>query len=321
MKPKFLIALALVAAILLPAAPSSAALAPYFETISTSQTNDTTTLGFRAAVVVVTNDGSNEVFVRWDAAAVAGGTSSIQVPAGKFKKWLFAVGKGPQTVGIINSSGETSSVRIEAYPYDGQVETFPVGETVVDGDPATNSTPRANLVEDALQVYGIPITRIVAANGAALTAAETAGTFDTTIGTNTMLANGEVTDNETEASVAYFQFVLPPEYVAGGDVTIRLPVSLQVTGTPTNNGSTIDLEVYEQSDAGAVGSDLCATAAQTFAALSTWYNKDFTITATGLVAGDVLNVKITSSVIDSEAGAGTIILNLAPPKVLLDIKG
>jgi hypothetical protein len=183
------------------------------------------------------------------------------------------------------------------------------------------SIARSELVEDALQPYGITIEQIRSNAGASLTAAETAGTFDITVGTNTIVANGEVTDNETEVSVAYFQFVLPPEYVAGGDVVIRMPAALIKTGSPTNNGSTLDIEVFEQSDAGAVGADICATAAVTFAALDTWYNKDFTITATDLVAGDVLNVKITSSVVDSEAGAGTIILNLAPPKVLLDVKG
>lgn len=208
----------------------------------------------------------------------------------------------------------------EIFTIDGANRTLsvPSGSTL---DIPSGQVARSELVEDALQTYGIPIHRIVSVAGAALTAAETAGTFDVTIGTNTIVANGEVTDNETEVSVAYFQFVLPAEYVAAGDVTIRLPVALIKTGSPTNNGSTIDLEVYEQSDAGAVGSDLCATAAQTFAALDTWYTKDFTVTATGLVAGDVLNVKITSSAIDSEAGAGTIILNLAPPKVLLDVKG
>lgn len=180
---------------------------------------------------------------------------------------------------------------------------------------------RDDLATETSAVYGIPINRIVSNAGAALTAAETAGTFDVTIGTNTYLANGEVTDNETEVSVAYTQFVLPPEYVAASSVTIRLPCALIKTGSPTNNGSTIDLEVYEQSDAGAVGSDLVTTAAQTFAALDTWYTKDFVVTGTGLVAGDVINIKITSSVIDSEAGAGTIIFNLAPPKVLLSIKG
>jgi hypothetical protein len=191
--------------------------------------------------------------------------------------------------------------------------------TVTSGDLAVN---RADLVEDALQIYGIPAGSVVAADGAALTAAETAGTFDITVGTNTIVINGEVTDNETEVSIAYFQFILPPEYVPAGDVTIRLPSALIKAGVPTDNGSTLDVAVYEQSDAGAVGSDLSTTtAAATFAALDTWYNKDFVITAAGLVAGDVLNFKITASVIDSEAGAGTIILNLAPPKVLIDVKG
>ena len=186
---------------------------------------------------------------------------------------------------------------------------------------ATAAIARSKLAEDALQPYGITIEQIRSDAGASLTSAETAGTFDITIGTNTILANGEVTDNETEVSVSYFQFVLPPEYVSAGDCTIRLPAALIATGAPTNNGSTLDIEVYEQSDAGAVGADINSTAAVTFAALDTWYNKDFSITATGLVAGDVLNVKITASVIDSEAAGGTIVLNLAPPKVLLDVKG
>lgn len=180
---------------------------------------------------------------------------------------------------------------------------------------------RADLVEDALQPYGISIHDLRQTTGIPLVAAETAGNFDITYGTNTIVANGEVTDNETEVSVVWFQFVLPPEYVAAGDVSIRLPAALIATGSPTNNGSTIDVAVYEQAS-GAVGSDLSTTtAAATFAALDTWYNKDFVITATDLVAGDILNVKITASVIDSEAGAGTIILNLDPPRVLLDIKG
>lgn len=296
----------------------AAPLPSYNESIAVTSTNATKTLGLKAGVVIVDNQGSNEAYIRWDATAVAAATTNILIPAGRQRRFVFAEGRGPTTVGVISSSGETTTVQLEAYQYDGPRDLSQVGATV---DPDTSAVPRAQLVEDALQTYGIPVNRIVSNAGAALTAAETAGTFDITIGTNTILANGEVTDNETEVSVAYTQFVLPPEYVAGGDVTIRLPVALVVTATPTNNGSTIDLEVYEQSDAGAVGADLCATAAQTFAALSTWYNKDFTITPTGLVAGDVLNIKITSSVVDSEAGAGTIVLNLAPPKVLLDIKG
>ena len=57
-----------------------------------------------------------------------------------------------------------------------------------------------------------------------------------------------------------------------------------------NNGSTIDVEVYEQTGNGAVGADLCTTAAESWAADDTWYTKDFVVTAAGLVAGDILKV-------------------------------
>ena len=185
----------------------------------------------------------------------------------------------------------------------------------------TFTLARTNLTEDALQKYGIPISSLQQTTGIPLAATETAGNFNISVATNVIVAKGEVTDNETEASVVQFQFVLPHEYVSGGDVTIRLPAALIKTGSPTDNGSTLDVAVYEQTN-NAVGSDLSTTtAAATFAALDTFYNKDFVITATGLVAGGVLNVVITASVIDSEAGAGTIILNLAPPSVLLDVKG
>jgi hypothetical protein len=128
---------------------------------------------------------------------------------------------------------------------------------------------RSKLAEDVLQPYPVPLEAIKSNAGAALTAAETAGTFDITVGTNALVVNGEVTDNETEVSVAYFQFMLPAEYVAGGDVVIRMPAALIKTGSPTNNGSTLDIEVFEQTNATA-GSDICATEAVTFAALDTW---------------------------------------------------
>lgn len=178
---------------------------------------------------------------------------------------------------------------------------------------------RATLTEDALQAYQVSDIRN-ATFGAPITATEAAGTFNWTLGTNTIVLSGEVTDNETETSVAYFQVVLPPEYVAAGDVNVRFRSELLKTGAPTNNGSTFDLSCYEQTD-GAVGADLVTTAAVTYAALDTFYSKDFAVTATGLVAGDILNCKMTAAIIDSEAGAGTIVWTSDPPKVLLDIKG
>lgn len=69
-----------------------------------------------------------------------------------------------------------------------------------------------------------------------------------------------------------------------------------------------------------MGSDLVTTAAQSFAALDTWYTKDFVITPTGLVAGDRLSLVLTTSIIDNEAGAGTLIANIAKTSALIDVR-
>lgn len=184
---------------------------------------------------------------------------------------------------------------------------------------ATNtfsSVPRASLAEDALQAYGIPVNQIMAADGAPLAVAETEGDFFLSLGTNTIQLRGEEAISETETSVGYILFVLPPEYVSAGDVNIRF--RCQLYGAGTNNGSTLDVSAYEQAD-GAVGADICATDAVTFAAKATYYNKDFTITATDLIAGDILLIKITASVIESAASA--LAFYSDSPKLMIDIKG
>lgn len=176
---------------------------------------------------------------------------------------------------------------------------------------------RADLTEDALAICkGIPINSIMAADGAPLGITESAGDHYINLAANVITLRGEEAISETETSVSYFQFVLPENYVSAGDVTIRIPC--KVDGAGTDNGSNVDLNVYEQAS-GAVGGDICATGAQTFAAKSTWYNKDFTITATDLVAGDIVNVVLTSNT--TENGAAALAFYADPPKILLDVKG
>jgi hypothetical protein len=256
---------------------------------------------------------------------IVGRVTIVSATVGQIRFWFEAV---PQKRGTSSlQAGAITSASIAANTIDaGDIATGGVATAeILDGTilnedvGAAAAIARSKLAEDALAVYGISMENVRSDAGASLTAAETAGTFDVTVGTNTIVINGEVTDNETETSVGYIKFILPAEYVSAGDVTVRLRCAVVKTGGATDNGSSIDVEAYEQTD-GAVGSDICATAAQTFAALDTWYNKDFTITAAGLVAGDVLIIKITSSIIDSEAGAGTLVFNMEP-KILLDIKG
>ena len=161
----------------------------------------------------------------------------------------------------------------------------------------------------------IPVTALRLPTGVIMSATEAAGGFNLSVSSNVFTAQAEITDNETEASIALAQIVLPPTYQAGSDLTVRLPCALIKASSPTDNGSTIDLSVYKQAS-GAVGSDIVTTAAQTFAAMDVWYDKDFVVDGRTLNPGDTLNIKITSNVIDSEAGGGTIRLNLDTIKVL-----
>lgn len=162
----------------------------------------------------------------------------------------------------------------------------------------------------------IPPSSIRSLTGLILTATETAGTFNIAVASEVFKVQGEITDNETEVSVGYAFLALPSGYVAGTDVVVQIPCSIVSTGAAVNNGSTVDLEARVQALI-AVGSDLCATAAQTFAALDTVYTKSFTITGTTLLPGDVIVLKLTSSIIDSEAGGGTLRFNMDALKALI----
>jgi len=136
---------------------------------------------------------------------------------------------------------------------------------------------------------------LLGADGAALAASETAGDFFRQVGTNQLYIQGEASQNETEVSVGWLEFTLPPNYVAGGAITLRAVVD--VTGSGTLGTCTVDFEARASDADGAVGSDLVTTAATAVSATSG--AKDFTVTPTGLVAGDKLVVKVTTSIAET----------------------
>jgi hypothetical protein len=185
---------------------------------------------------------------------------------------------------------------------------------------ASAAIARTKLAVDAAKLVGTSIFELRQPLGIPLVSAETAGSFNVDVSGNVMLAKGEITDNETEVSVTQLQVALPPEYVAGAPVSIRISCALVKTGAAVDNGSTIDVSAYWQLG-GAVSADLVSTAAQTFAAVDQWYTKVFVVDPTNLQPGYLLNIVITSSVIDSEAGAGTLRMSLEAPALSLSIQG
>ena len=179
---------------------------------------------------------------------------------------------------------------------------------------AAGSVDRTAMAEKALDVFGINLGNVRTNAGAVLGVVEAADTFYAQIGTNQLFIQGEEALSETEASIGWFEIYLPPNYVAAGDVTIRAVVD--VTGAGTLGTCTIDFEVRESDNDGAIGSDICATAAT--AVTATAAAKDFTVTATGLVAGDKLVCKMTTSIAES---AGTAIRAVITKlQLLCDVK-
>lgn len=172
--------------------------------------------------------------------------------------------------------------------------------------------------------HGVMIGQVRGPTGLVTTATLGAGVFAEVVASNVHRLGGELADGNTKTSVGTFQFQLPKDFVAAGDVVVRVTTMLKsVTGTGVaNNGSDVDISAYEQSKtAGTVGSDICETAAQTYAALDTMYQKDFVITATGLVAGDLLNILLTCRAIENDAGNGSLQSIISGVEVLCDVYG
>lgn len=105
------------------------------------------------------------------------------------------------------------------------------------------------------------------------------------------------------ASYAYFEYPITHEYVLGE--TIQFEISAGMITTIADTTATADLEIYVNNGDGAVGSDLCATAAQSINTLLT-NTLDFTVTSGSLAKGDVLECRLAVTIEDGSTGAAVI---------------
>lgn len=112
-------------------------------------------------------------------------------------------------------------------------------------------------------------------------------------------------------------FQLPPEYDAGETVILRIHAGM--TTTVADDTATVDVVCYESDKETGIGSDICATAAQSINS-TTFADKDFTITSTGLAPGDVLDFRIATSVSDAATGTA-VIATIGQVEFILDIRG
>ncbi len=171
-----------------------------------------------------------------------------------------------------------------------------------------SSIPRSALIAE-LNALTLPLAynvrnidgTVLDATGGATKYKIVAGAF----GTGTMELRGNDANNNTVTSDGLVEFVLPPEYVSGTGITVRLNARSNGAGTITVR--TVDIEAFKVATDGAAGSDLCTTNAQTIT--GTAANYDFVIDPTGLVAGDKLRFNVRSILTITDTTATRIILS------------
>jgi len=110
---------------------------------------------------------------------------------------------------------------------------------------------------------------------------------------------------------------LPAEYEDAETVNIRIHGGMETT--VADGSCTVDVEAYEVDSEGGISADLCDTGAQNMNFLVK-DDYDFVITATDLVAGDVLDVRISIAVSDG-ATATAVIAAIGAVELLCDIRG
>jgi len=169
--------------------------------------------------------------------------------------------------------------------------------------PDASGTVLVGTVSSGLATYGIPLQIIKNADGTSLSATAGSGNFAIKVGgwgTGTIKLETEGANNNTKTDTCFFEFVLPPEYVAGGTVKLRLTAK---ESDEAEVSTTLSGQVYESDGEGGVGSNIIGSWDATDVT-TTWTTFTAPITSTDLAPGDRLEVYIRLVVDDTGGGSG-----------------
>lgn len=267
---------------------------------------DTVCIGTAAGRAFVDGD---EIAVRLlNAEGTHPATASEAITAGA-TAYAAANGKVASTGTVV------AGVVLQAATADGDViELLPAPA------PILGEVARASLTEDAAQPYPLLLEHAKVWDAPQTDIPGTAASDDLAIVNNTFLTGaptietGDVKAGGAVSRKTRFAWTVPPEYVAGQPITLRANAGMKTTVADTS--ATIDFEVARRA---APSVDICATAAQSINSL-TAANKDFTLTPTSIVPGDVLDIVMT--VATNDAATGTAVIGKVNSVALLaDIKG
>lgn len=197
----------------------------------------------------------------------------------------------------------------------------------VQGDLTVRGTlpnyPRSSLTQDDFASFDIPMTdlRVWDAFQTAIGSAAsddlgiTTGTFGTGL---PYVTAGDLKSAGATTRRARFLFVIPENYVAGQSVQITANAGMVTTAA--DGSCTIDFECYRSDrDTTIGGTDLVSTSATTINS-TTFGEKNFTVTATSLSPGDILDVRVSITCTDS-ATVTAVIPAIADITMRIDVKG
>lgn len=187
--------------------------------------------------------------------------------------------------------------------------TIIMPDSVVTNDSVVDAViSRSKLLQDDAKKYQVPLcsVRVHDAITSFLPSAASAddlGLVGGTFGTNAPMIQSSDAKAATVTQYGRFLLHVPMEYVAGE--TLDLQVRAGMVTTVSDTTATLDVEAYLFAGDGTVGSDLCTTSAQSINSL-TEANYNYTITPTGIEAGDVLDIRLTVAITDSANGTAVI---------------
>ena len=179
------------------------------------------------------------------------------------------------------------------------------------------------LKQDALAIFPVNMMDLrvwdaIQTNLPGTAAADDLALIGTTFGTTApVVSAGDCKALGATSRYARFMVELPECYEAGETVTFSL--SAGMVTTVASSSCTVDVECYRINKITGIGSDLCTTSATTINSLVV-AAKAFTITPSGLTAGDVLDVRLTIACNDAATGTA-VTPTIAGIDLLCDIKG
>jgi len=197
------------------------------------------------------------------------------------------------------------------------------GSLTIPQDAISGQTRDTILIQDANVLFPVKLTDLRVWDAFHTNLPGTAATDDLaliggTFGTaHPMVQAGDLKAAGSTTRYARFTVVVPECYDNGETFTVVLSAGMKTTVADTS--CTVDLECYKHDKIGGLSADLCATAAQSINSL-TFANKSFSITATSLERGDVLDIRIAITCNDA-ATATAVTPTIANIDISMDIKG